>query len=127
MNDDYGYRPPQSNDTAWLFLGALMTLLVLPMVGGWVILSLLLHHPAMTWANFPITLFDWHSKVVWHTKIKLPAHWHFEAASVSLIFVALSIVLWFKVWSGLARRKADREGLAPRSSSTSSWKEPRRG
>ena len=127
MNDDYGYRPPQSDNGAWLFFLLAMTVIVLPISLSWVIVSVLLHHPAMTWAQFPITLFDWPSKVVWHTKTKLPAHWHFEAASVSLIFVVVSIVLWFKVWSGLERRKADREGLAPRSSSTSSWKEPRRG
>ena len=127
MNDDYGYRPPKSDDSAWLIFALIMTVLVLPIGGGWVILSLLLHHPAMTWAKFPITLFDWHLKVVWHTKIKLPAHWHFEAASVSLIFVVVSGVLWLKGWSASDRRKADREGLAPRSSLTSSWKEPRRG
>ena len=125
MNDDY--RPPQSNDSAWVIFLLAMTVLVLPISLSWVIVSVLLHHPEMGWVNFPITLFDWHLKVVWHTKIKLPGGWHFEAASVSLIFSVLSIVLWLKGWSAFDRRKADSEGLAPRSSSTSSWKEPRRG
>ena len=125
MNDDY--RPPQSNDSAWVIFLLAMTVLVLPISLSWVIVSVLLHHPEMGWVNFLGTLVLWHSKMVWHTKTKLPGGWHFEAASVSLIFVVGAGVLWFKVWSGLERRKADREGLAPRSSLTSSWKEPRRG